>query len=86
MVLLQDPSMPPSTEDRLSHIQALGRRIDHYIRFMRMVGSMAGSSGEAKNLAVVVFHECLAALEAPLGRIPRRLQRLFDKRRTEFDP
>ena len=82
--LLRTP--PLSTEDRLLHIQALARRIDRYIRFMRAVGSMAGSSGEAKNLAVVVFHECLEALEPSLGRIPKKLQRLSEKRRTEFDP
>jgi hypothetical protein len=82
--LLRTP--PLSTQDRLLHIQALGRRIDRYIRLMRSVGSMAGSSAEAKELAVAVFHECLAALEPPLGRIPEELQRLSAKRGGKLDP
>jgi hypothetical protein len=34
---------------------------------------MAGSSIEAKELAVVVFHDCLATLEPQLGDIPEEL-------------
>jgi hypothetical protein len=76
--LLRTP--PRTTEDRLLHIQALGRRIERYIRFMGAVASMGGSSGEAKELAVTIFHECLAELERPLGRIPEKLQRRVAKR------
>jgi hypothetical protein len=66
---------PRTTEDRLLHIEALGRRIASYVRFIGAVPSMAGSSGETKELAIAVFHACLAALEPPLGRIPKKLQR-----------
>ena len=76
--LLRTP--PRTTEDRLLHIQALGRRIESYIRFMGAVASMGGSSGEAKELAVTIFHERLAELERPLGRIPEKLQRFSAKR------
>ena len=64
---------PRTTEDRLLHIAALGRRIQQYVRFMGAIGNMAGSSTEAKDLAIVVFHDCLAALEPQLGDIPERL-------------
>jgi len=64
---------PRTTEDRLLHIAALGRRIQQYIRFMGAIRNMAGSSVEAKNLAVVVFHDCLANLEPQLGDIPKKM-------------
>ncbi len=70
--LLRTP--PRTTEDRLLHIAALGRRIQQYIKFMGAIGDMAGSSAEAKELAVVVFHDCLAALEPRLGDIPEEFQ------------
>ena len=70
--LLRTP--PQTTEDRLLHIAALGRRIQQYIRFMRASGNMAGSSIEAKNLAVVIFHDCLATLEPQLGDIPNNMR------------
>jgi len=69
--LLRTP--PRTTEDRLLHIAALGRRIQQYIRFMRAIGNMAGSSIEAKDLAVVIFHDCLATLEPQLGDIPTKM-------------
>jgi hypothetical protein len=34
---------------------------------------MSGSSIEAKELAVVIFHDCLADLEPQLGDIPEEL-------------
>lgn len=69
--LLRTP--PKTTEDRLLHIAALGRRIQEYIKFMGAIGKMTGSSMEAKSLAVVVFHDCLAALEPRLGDIPEKM-------------
>lgn len=69
--LLRTP--PQTTADRLLHIAALGRRIQQYIKFMGAVRKMGGSSIEAKNSAVVVFHDCLAALEPQLGDIPKKM-------------
>jgi hypothetical protein len=69
--LLRTP--PQTTEDRLLHIAALGRRIHQYVKFMSAIGKMGGSSIEAKKLAIVVFHDCLAALEPQLGNIPKKL-------------
>jgi len=71
--LLRTP--PRTTEDRLLHIAALGRRIQQYVRSMRTIGNMAGSSIEAKNLAVIIFHDCLATLEPQLGDIPKKIGR-----------
>jgi hypothetical protein len=70
--LLRTP--PRTTEERLLHIAALGRRIQHYIKSMGAIGNMAGSSIEAKNLTVVIFHDCLATLEPQLGDIPQELE------------
>lgn len=69
--LLRTP--PRTTADRLLHIAALGRRIQQYIKFIEAIRSLAGSSIETKKLAVVVFHDCLAALEPELGDIPEEL-------------
>jgi hypothetical protein len=71
--LLHTP--PLTTEDRLMHIQALGQRINGYVRFMCAVGTLESCSGEAKQNAVNVFYDCLATLEPPLGRVPKKLQR-----------
>jgi hypothetical protein len=71
--LLRTP--PRTTEDRLLHIAALGRRIQRYIKFMGAVESLGGSSIEAKNLAVGVFHDCLVALEPQLGNIRKKIGR-----------
>jgi hypothetical protein len=71
--LLRKP--PLTTEDRLMHIQALGQRIEGYIKFMCAVGSLDGSSLELKQTEVAAFYDCLVILEPPLGRIPKKLQR-----------
>jgi len=57
------------------HIQALGQRINGYVRFMCAVGALENCSGEAKQNAVTVFYDCLATLEPPLGRVPKKLRR-----------
>ena len=64
---------PQTTADRLLHIAALGQRIQRYIKFIGDIGNMSGSSIEAKELAVVIFHDCLADLEPQLGDIPEEL-------------
>jgi hypothetical protein len=42
---------------------------------MGAVLSMGNSSAETKELAVTIFHECLATLEPRLGDIPQELRR-----------
>ncbi len=63
-------STPPWTqEERLRRIEALGQRIDGYVLFMSQVGSLNGTSAEAKEKAVTAFHERLIVVESQLGRI-----------------
>ncbi len=65
---------PWNTEDRLVHIQALGKRVDQHIRFICAVGNLNGTSMEAKDKAVAVFYERLRSLERQLDRIHEDLQ------------
>jgi hypothetical protein len=60
--------------ERLQRIEALGNRISGYIRFICQVGNLNGSSGEAKEKAVIAFYERLAAAESQLGRIQEDLR------------
>lgn len=74
--LLAGPLLSPpcTTEERLECIEALGRRIDGHIQFMRKADSLAGTSGEARERAVRACYERLLAVEAQLGRIKDELQ------------
>jgi hypothetical protein len=65
---------PANTEDRLQRIQALGQRINGYIRFMSGVNSLSGTSAEAKEKAVAVFYDRMVLLEQELARIQENLQ------------
>jgi hypothetical protein len=65
---------PTTTEDCLVRIRALGQRIDRHIDFMSAVGSLAGTSLEAKAKGVAVFYECLRTLEQKLDRIQDNLR------------
>jgi hypothetical protein len=60
---------PLTTEDRLEHIQALGQRVVSYVKFMRTVGRLEGSSAESKDRAVAVFYDRLYLMEQELARI-----------------
>ena len=63
----QEP--PPTAEERLKRIAALGQRIAGYVQFMGQVASLNGTSAEAKEKAVAEFYEQLVLLERRLGRI-----------------
>jgi hypothetical protein len=63
-----------STEDRLSRIRALGQRIDRQIQFICSVSNLPGASAEAKDRAVVYFHERLLFAERQLDRVQEELQ------------
>jgi hypothetical protein len=67
-------SAPLTTEDRLVRIRALGQRIDGHIQFMCAVGSLNGTSAEAKERAVTAFYERMVVLERQLDRIQEDLQ------------
>jgi hypothetical protein len=73
---LPPPPLPPclTTADRLEQIEVLGQRINGYIQFIREVGALGGSSGEAKDRAVADFYEHLAVLDGRLCRIQEDLR------------
>jgi hypothetical protein len=52
----------------------MGERIHGYVQFMCQVGTLGGTSAEAKETAITAFHERLAALERQLARIHDELQ------------
>lgn len=67
-------SVPGTTGWHLEHIAALGQRVQEYVKLMSKVRGMTSSSAEAKQKAIVAFHERLAVLEQQLGRIHEELQ------------
>jgi hypothetical protein len=70
------PWQPPclTTEERLQQIEVMGQRINGYVQFIREVGALGGSSGEAKDRAVADFYEHLVILEGQLCRIHEDLR------------
>jgi hypothetical protein len=74
-VLVDEPEMgpwptPPRTlEESLRRIEAMGERISGYIRFICKVGTLAGTSAEAKEKAVSAFYDRMVVLERQLGRV-----------------
>lgn len=66
---------PPLTfEERVKQIEAMGLRIDGYVRYMAQVATLAGTSTEAKERAVAAFHDRLAVAEGQLARIQEELR------------
>lgn len=65
---------PTVTDERLKRIEAMCQRINGYVQFMCRVGSLNGTSAEAKENAVAAFHDRMAALERQLSRIHENLQ------------
>jgi hypothetical protein len=66
-------SPPWTTEERLQRIRALGQRIDKYVEDMCAVGTLNGTSAEAKDKAVAAFYERMVVLERQLGHIREEL-------------
>ena len=61
---------PPWTlKERLERIEAMGQRIDGYVRFMCQVASLNNASAEAKERAVTAFYERMLVVEKQLGSI-----------------
>jgi hypothetical protein len=66
---------PPLTlAEHLQAIEQLRERVNGHIQFMCQVGSLKGTSGEAREKAVIAFHERLAVLERQLSRIHEDLE------------
>ena len=68
------PGTPLTLEERVRRIEAMGQRIDGYIRSMCQIASLNGSSAEAKERAVTTFYEQMIVVESQLGRIHGDLQ------------
>jgi hypothetical protein len=68
------PTPPWTAEERLRRIEAMGQQIIGYIRFMCEVGSLNGTSAEAKERALNAFYERMIVVENQLGRIQEDLR------------
>jgi hypothetical protein len=55
-------------------IEAVGRRIAGHVEFMCQVGTLQGSSAEAKEQAVAAFYERILIVERQLARIQEELR------------
>jgi len=66
---------PPGTmAERLQHIESMGQLIAGYVQFIGQIGSLNGSSAEAKEQAVTAFYERMLVAERQLGRIQEDLR------------
>lgn len=66
---------PPLTlDERLHRIQALGQRIDSYVRFMCQINSLTGTSAEVKERGVAAFYEQMVLVEGQLSHIHDELR------------
>ncbi len=66
---------PPWTrEERLQRIRAMGERITAYVAFICQVGTLGGTSAEAKERAVTAFYERMVVAESQLGRVQEDLR------------
>lgn len=65
---------PLTMEEHMLRIEALGQRIDGYIRFMCQLATQSGISLEAKERAVHAFYKQMVLVEGQLGRIHNELQ------------
>jgi hypothetical protein len=57
-----------TTEDRLEQIRLLGRKVEEHVKYVARMGALAGTSAEARDRAVMVFHARLVLLEGALAR------------------
>jgi hypothetical protein len=60
---------PLTTEQRLQDIERLLQRVTGYAEFMCRDRGQQATSSEARDKAIVAFHERIAVLEHQLGRI-----------------
>jgi hypothetical protein len=69
------PRTPPATaEEFLTHITALGKRVEGHVAFMGAVDRLNGTSAEAKNKALTQFYQRLVAMEGELNRVREELE------------
>jgi hypothetical protein len=63
-----------TTESRMKEIAVLAEKIAGHVDFIGRVLELAGSSGEAKESAVVAFHERIVVAERQLSRVQETLR------------
>lgn len=63
------PVAPSTTQEYLQRIEAMGQRINGYIRFICGAGDLNGTSTEAREKAIAAFYERMVVLERQLGRV-----------------
>jgi len=63
--------LPMTTDERLKQIEVLRQRIDQAVDFL--CSTRNGTSAEAKEKAIVSFHERMVLLEGQLSRIKEEL-------------
>jgi hypothetical protein len=74
-VTVELPRTPPATaEEFLTHISALGKRIEGHVTFMSAVERLNGTSAEAKNKALTQFYQRLVLMEVELNRVREELE------------
>ncbi len=69
------PRTPPATTDEfLTHICALGKRVEGHVAFMCAVERLSGTSSEAKSKALSQFYQRLTVMEVELNRVREELE------------
>ena len=68
------PDLPLILEEQVHRIEAMGKRIDGYIRFMCQIAGQSGTSAEMKERAVTAFYEQMIIVERQLGHIHDELR------------
>ncbi len=69
------PRTPPATtEEFLTHISALGKRVEGHVTFMGAIERLSGTSAEAKNRALTMFYQRLVTMETELNRVREELE------------
>ncbi len=65
---------PWTTEERLLRIVSMSQQINKYVEFISQRSDLQGTSGEAREKAVVAFYDRMAVFERQLARIHDEFQ------------
>src|SRR5262245_43924881 len=67
--------VPPATkEECIDRIRILGHRVESYVRFMKAIEHVLGTSAESRQKALTAFYERMLFFDRELGRIQEDLQ------------
>jgi hypothetical protein len=65
---------PANMGECLERIRALGHRVDNYVRFMKGIDGVKGTSAESRSRALTAFYERMLMFDRELGRVQEELQ------------